>query len=140
MSDKNKSIITKESLINVILNKCEEDFISTKDLLKLIDKVSDENGIISKKKLIKSIKNSHTKSVIKDIYNLIESTIFNYLCSVDKKQDISIRLFEGISLDGTYASEKTKKNNLTGEINIVESKIKPRFKITRSYCEKINNK
>jgi nucleoid DNA-binding protein len=140
LSDKNKSVITKDGLINVILNKCEEDFISTKDLLNLIDKACDENGIISKKKLIKSIRNSHTRSVIKDIYNLIESTIFNYLCSVNKKQDVSIRLFEGISLDGTYVSEKTKKNNLTGEISFVESKIKPKFNITRSYCEKLNNK
>ncbi len=140
LSDKNKYVITKDGLINVILNKCEEDFISTKDLLSLIDKASDENGIISKKKLIKSIRNSHTRSVIKDIYNLIEITIFNYLCSVNRKQDISIRLFEGISLDGTYVSEKTKKNNLTGEISFVESKIKPKFNITRSYCEKLNNK
>lgn len=140
MGDRNKSIITKEGLINIILDKCEEDFVSTKDLLALIDKVSDENGTISKKKLIKSIKNSHTKSVIKDIYNLIENIIFNYLCTVSKKQDISIRLFEGISLDGTYVSEKTKKNNLTGEIGFVESKIKPKFNITRSYCEKLNNK
>jgi nucleoid DNA-binding protein len=140
LSDKNKSVITKDGLINIILDKCEEDFVSTKDLLKLIDKASDENGIISKKKLIKSIRNSHTRSVIKDIYNLIEITIFNYLCSVNRKQDVSIRLFEGISLDGTYVSEKTKKNNLTGEVGFVESKIKPKFNITRSYCEKLNNK
>jgi nucleoid DNA-binding protein len=140
LSDKNKSVITKDGLINIILDKCEEDFISTKDLLNLINKATDENGIISKKKLIKSIRNSHTRSVIKDIYNLIESTIFNYLCSVNRKQDISIRLFEGISLDGTYVSEKTKKNNLTGEVGFVESKIKPKFNITRSYCEKLNNK
>lgn len=140
MGDRNKSIITREGLINIVLDKCEEDFVSTKDLLKLIDKISDEYGTISKKKLIKSIKNSHTKSVIKDVYNLIENTIFNCLCTVNRKQDVSIKLFEGISLDGTYASEKTKKNNLTGEVNFVESKIKPKFNITRSYCEKLNNK
>jgi nucleoid DNA-binding protein len=140
LSGKNKSVITKESLINVILDKSKDDFISTEDLLKLIDKATDEDGIISKKKLIKSIRNSHTKSVIKSVYELLEEIIFNYLSSVDKKQDVCIRLFEGISLDGTYVSEKTKKNNLTGEVNLVESKIKPKFNITRSYCEKLNNK
>ncbi len=140
MSSKNKSVITKESLINIILDKSKDDFISTEDLLRLIDKVTDEDGIISKKKLIKSIRNSHTKSVIKDVYGLLEETIFNSLSSVDKKQDVCIRLFEGISLDGIYVSEKTKKNNLTGEISLVESKIKPKFNITRSYCEKLNDR
>ena len=142
MSNKNKAVatLTKENLINIILDKCEEDFISTDDLLKLIDKSTDENGIISKKKLIKSIRNSHTKSVIKYVYNSLENIIFDTLCSADKKQDVCIRLFEGISLDGKYVSEKTKKNNLTGEIGFVESKIKPKFNITRSYCDKLNDK
>lgn len=140
MSVRNKSIITKECLINTILDKSKNDFISTEDLIKLIDKSTDENGVISKKKLIKSIKDSHTKSVIKNVYGLLEEIIFNHLSSVDKRQDVCIRLFEGISLDGTYASEKTKKNNLTGEVSLVESKIKPKFNITRSYCEKLNNK
>lgn len=140
MNDKNKLVITKECLINTILDKSEDDFVSTEDLLKLIDKTTDEDGMISKKKLVKSIRDSHTKSVIKDVYGLLEDIIFNYLSSVDKKQDVCIRLFEGISLDGTYVSEKTKKNNLTGEVSLVESKIKPKFNITRSYCEKLNNK
>ena len=139
MNNKNKLVITKENLINIILDKCEDDFISTGDLIKLIDKATDENGIISKKKLVKSIRNSHTRFVIKDVYGLLEDMIFNILSSADKKQDVCIRLFEGISLDGTYVSEKTKKNNLTGEVNFVESKIKPKFNITRSYCEKLNN-
>jgi nucleoid DNA-binding protein len=140
LGNKNKSVITKENLINVILDKCREDYVSTEDLLSLIDNAVDEDGVLSKKKLIKSIKNYHTKSVIKDVYNLLENTIFNYLSSVDKKQDICIKLFEGISLDGIYVPEKTKKNNLTGEFSIVESKIKPKFNITRSYCEKLKNK
>jgi nucleoid DNA-binding protein len=139
LNNKNKLVITKENLINIILDKCEDDFISTGDLIKLIDKATDENGIISKKKLVKSIRNSHTRFVIKDVYGLLEDMIFNILSSADKKQDVCIKLFEGISLDGTYVSEKTKKNNLTGEMNLVESKIKPKFNITRSYCEKLNN-
>ena len=35
---KNKSVITKESLINIILDKSKDDFISAEDLIKLIDK------------------------------------------------------------------------------------------------------
>lgn len=136
----NKSVVTKENLINIISDRCNDDFISTEDLIRLIDKSTDENGIISKKKLIKSVKNSHTKTVIRDIYSIFEDVIFDTLSSVDKKQDVCIKLFEGISLDGKYASEKTKINNLTGEVNLVGSKIKPKFNITRSYCDKLNNK
>ena len=136
----NKFVVTKDNLINIISDKCSDDFISTEDLIKLIDKSTDENGIISKKRLIKSIKSSHTKTVIKDIYNMFENVIFDTLSSVDKKQDVCIKLFEGVSLEGKYASEKTKKNNLTGEVNLVSSKIKPKFNITRSYCDKLNNK
>lgn len=140
LNNQNKVIITKENLINIILDKCQDDFISSNDLLKLIEKASDDYGNISKKKLIKSIRNSHTKSVVKDIYNILEESLFESLYDVNKKHDVCIKLFEGISLDGKYIPEKTKKNNLTGKENLVESKIKPKFNITRSYCEKLNDK
>lgn len=140
MSDKNKTVITKENLISMISEKCIDDFISIYDLLKLIDKATDEYGVISKKRLIRSIRNFHTKTAIKNIYSTLENIIFESLHSVDKKNDICIKLFEGISIDGKYVPEKTKKNNFTGEIDIVESRIKPKFNVTRSYCDKLNNK
>ena len=97
---------------------------------------------ITKETLIRDIAKQTDKSIVdvKDIYNTLEKTIFDILSSVDMNGDISIRLFEGISLDGTYIPEKTKQNNLTGKVNLVESKIKPKFVITRSYCEKLNSK
>ena len=140
MNNKDKSIITKENLINLVLSKCREDYISTEDLLKLIDGAIDEDGVISKKRLIKSIKNSNTKSTIKDIYNLLEKVIFNTLSSANSECDVSIRLFEGITLDATYMPETTMISNLTGKPMLIESKIKPKFNITRNYCNKLNNK
>lgn len=140
MSDKNKTVITKENLISMISEKCIDDFISIDDLLKLIDKATDECGTISKKKLIRSIRNFHTKTAIKNIYSTLENIVFESLHSVDKKNDICIKLFEGISIDGKYVPEKTKKNNFTGEVDVVESRIKPKFNVTRSYCDKLNNK
>lgn len=96
---------------------------------------------ITKESLIKDVAKQTNKSIndVRDIYNALEQAIFNTLSSVDVNGDISIRLFEGISLDGVYIPEKTKQNNLTGKVNFVESKIKPKFNITRSYCEKLNN-
>jgi hypothetical protein len=140
LGNKDKSVITKENLINIISDKCKNDYISTEDLFELINKATDEDGIISKKRLMKSIKGYHTKSVVKDIYNLLENVIFSSLSTVNEKQDVCIRLFEGVSLDGVYVPEQTKTINLTSKTVFVESKIKPKFNITRSYCEKLNSK
>lgn len=97
---------------------------------------------ITKESLIKDIAKQTGKNIsdVKDIYNTLEKTIFDILSSVETNSDISIRLFEGISLDGSYIPEKTKRNNLTGKVTFIESKIKPKFNITRYYCKKLNNK
>ena len=97
---------------------------------------------ITKENLVKDIAKQTNKNIsdVKDVYNTLVITIFDILSSVETNGDVSIRLFEGISLDGIYVPEKTKQNNLTGELNLVESKIKPKFNITRSYCEKLNSK
>ncbi|MBO5828914.1 MAG: HU family DNA-binding protein [Paludibacteraceae bacterium] len=94
----------------------------------------------TKECLIKDIAKSTNNNVsdVRNIYNALEKDIFDILSSVDKDRDVCIKLFEGISLDGVYVPEKTKKNNLTGEMSFVESKIKPKFNITRSYIEKLN--
>ena len=139
MDNKVKSIITKENLIGNITDKCKDDKVSLEDLRELINNATDEDGVISRRKLMKSIKNYHTKSVVKDVYNVLEDVIFGVLSSADKKQDICIKLFEGVSLDCKYIPESVKQNNLTGKASLVESKIKPKFNITRYYCEKLNN-
>ena len=97
---------------------------------------------ITKEFLIRDIAKQTNKNIgdVKEIYNTLEKTIFDILSSVDVNGDVSIKLFEGVSLDGIYILEKTKQNNLTGEVRLVESKIKPKFNITRSYCEKLNLK
>lgn len=140
MDNQNKIIITKENLINIILNECSDDFISTENLIALIDRIGDEDGTVSKRKLLKAIRNSHTKSTIKDIYNILEDSLFELLSSVNKKHDVYIKLFEGVTLEGKYSPDKIKENNLTGETIMVHSCIKPKFNITRSYRNKLNNK
>lgn len=98
--------------------------------------------IKTKENIIKDISKQTNKNTndTKLFYNALESIIFDLLNSVNKEHDVCIKLFEGISLDGKYIHEKMKKNNLTGKESFVESKIKPKFTITRSYCEKLNNK
>lgn len=95
---------------------------------------------ITKENLIRDIAKQNKASIsdTRDFYNTLEKVIFNTLSSTNEEQDVCIKLFEGISLDGSYVPEKTKKNNLTGQVSLVHSKIKPRFNITRSYCDKLN--
>ena len=98
--------------------------------------------VVKKENLIRDVAKQTNNNIsdVKLIYNTLENLIFNILSSVNENEDVCIRLFEGISLDGKYVPEKTKQNNLTGETHFVQSKIKPKFNITRSYCEKLNNK
>lgn len=95
---------------------------------------------ITKENLIKDIAKQTNNSIlhVRDIYDALESVIFDILSSVDEERNVCIKLFEGISLDGIYVPKKEKKNNLTGKMSFVESKIKPKFNITRTYCEKLN--
>lgn len=94
----------------------------------------------TKENLIKDIARQTNKNIsdVRDVYNALEKDVFDILSSVDEDKDVSIRLFEGISLNGTFVPEVEKANNLTGKISVVESKIKPKCNITRSYCEKLN--
>lgn len=98
--------------------------------------------VITKDSIIKSIARNSKQTIndVKDFYDTLEDIIFDILSSVDESQDVQIKLFEGISLDGKYIPEKMKKNNLTGKVSLVESKIRPKFAITRSYVEKLNGK
>ena len=95
----------------------------------------------TKENLIKDISKQTNNNIsdVKEIYNALENLVFDILSSVDENRDVDIRLFEGISLDGIYVLAKEKKNNLTGKTSLVKSKIKPKFNITRSYVEKLNN-
>lgn len=78
-------------------------------------------------------------STIRNIYNLLEQNVAKLLSSADPNTDISIRLFEGITIDSTFIPEKTKINNLTSQVITATSKIKPKANITRSYCKKLTN-
>lgn len=98
--------------------------------------------VITKDSVIKNIARNSKQTIndVKDFYDTLEDIIFDILSSVDENQDVQIKLFEGVSLDGKYIPEKMKKNNLTGKVGLVESKIRPKFAITRSYVEKLNGK
>lgn len=77
------------------------------------------------------------RSLVEKIYNGLEEEIRSLLASADRDSDVSLRLFEGITVDSHYLEPKGKLNNLTGERITTLEKIKAKAKITRYYCEKL---
>lgn len=77
---------------------------------------------------------------VRNIYNTLEDDIEELLSSANYRTDISIRLFEGITINSTFVPEQTKTNNLTGEVITAMSKIRPKANITRHYREKLTSR
>lgn len=96
---------------------------------------------ITKKDIIKDIsKRTNTNiSDVRKIYNELENIVFEKLSSVNENQDMYIKLFKGIILEGVYVPTTVKTNNLTGKENLVQSKIRLKCNISRSYSEKLNS-
>lgn len=111
------------------------------DSLKTQEKVK---HTYTKDMLIRSIADTCHKDMgtVRIFYNALEENVAKLLSSATSDADISIRLFEGITLGSTFVPEKTKVNNLTGKFITATSKIKPKANITRSYRDKLttNNK
>ncbi len=105
------------------------------------NKIIEKNKITyTKENLIKNIAEASGKNMgtVRAVYNELENIIAECLSSASIDTDISIRLFEGITIDSTFIPEKTKVNNLTGQIITTTKKIKPKANITRNYCEKLS--
>jgi hypothetical protein len=94
----------------------------------------------TKNMLIKNIAmmSGNDVEVVRTIYNALEDDIAHLLSLASPDTDVSLRLFEGITLNSTFVPEKTKVNNLTGEEIVASSRIKPKANITRYYCDKIS--
>lgn len=136
--NKNTLTIKKDDLIKDIADNFECNFVTKESILKVISKL-DKNDSLTKENLIKAIdKINNNKTIVKDVYNMLGDRINTLLTYTDEEQDVCIKMFEGITLKGIYMPEKTKKNNLTEKVSLVSGRIKPKFNISRTYCEKLN--
>lgn len=80
------------------------------------------------------------RNTVKDVYESLEDIVSDTLSSANEDSDVSVRLFEGIVLNGVYVPSHEKVNNLTGKTIITKSKIVPKAHITRTYCDKISSR
>lgn len=95
---------------------------------------------ISRDRLIQAVADTSSVNVsmVEIVVKALENVIMSALKEANFDKDVSIKLFEGFFIDSTYVPEKKQKNNLTGKIIDVASKIKVKARITRGYTEKIN--
>lgn len=107
-----------------------------KNQLEIQDKIK---NTYTKEMIIKKIAEvcGYSTSYVRKFYNTFEDMISELLSSANETTDVSLRLFEGITIDSTFVPQKTKTNNLTGEVIVTSSKIKPKANITRNYKEKL---
>lgn len=76
-----------------------------------------------------------------DIYymiNMIENIVYDNLKKANKDESIVIALFKGMNIEGSYVPSKNKVSNLTGEIIVTSSKIKPKANFSRPCCEMLS--
>ena len=105
------------------LNKKADRIISTFTRDDLLNMISNETGV--------------SQNFARSIYDTMEEKIRFMLSQANEREDVKLKLFEGIALECKFIPEKVRKNNLTGEIITAKSKRKVKGKITKNYLEKL---
>lgn len=100
-----------------------------------------EKIVYTKDMMIKTIAKrcGEDYNTVRDVYNALEDDIVKNLSLANENTDVSIRLFEGITLNGIYSPGEVRLNHLTGKMITSSSKIRPKVSITRNYRDKITN-
>ena len=105
------------------LNKKADRIIRTFTRDDLLNMISNETGV--------------SQNFARSIYDTMEEKIRFMLSQANEREDVKLKLFEGIALECKFIPEKVRKNNLTGEMITAKSKRKVKGKITKNYLEKL---
>lgn len=94
---------------------------------------------IPKEKLLREVAKASNKDLatVQEVFSSLEDCVMNMLRKANKDNDISIRLFDGVFMEGHYTPPKQKTNNLTGKVIDVASRVKIRARISRKTAEKL---
>ena len=109
------------------------------------DKMSGNNKrkkkIYTKSALIREVAARCGKELttVRSVCNTLEDIIEELLSGVTHDEDVTLKVFKGISIGGSYVAGKTKTNNLTREIITTKDKVKPKAHFTKEYRQKIND-
>jgi len=95
---------------------------------------------LSKDDLIRAVSTESNTPlyVVTKVLNSLEVVVMDNLKKANKDSDVSIRLLEGIYVDGVYLPSRTRINNLTGRSVDISERIKVKPRSTKVYESKIN--
>lgn len=107
----------------------------------IMNKKNSGSIVITKDQLVRSLARRSGVGIdsTRLVINMLEDILKNKLSQANEKEDVIVKLFEGVSFQSKFIPAATRKNNLTGEIIDVDSKIKPKVIITKTYCNKLNS-
>lgn len=137
MQNVNKTL--KSELIQLISDESNEKVIT--EIVQQIKRtgVSKLSEQELKKLYIKLLASKLSFSINNIIHTITDEKIRELLSKANQEQDVSIKLFKGISLDSKYIPEREKRNNFTGEIMIYPPYIKPKVTFSKDYIRGLYN-
>lgn len=93
--------------------------------------------ILTQEKLIKKIANEEgiSMAMVRKVFDTADKIIFDHLSSTTPSEPMTVKLFNGISLECTYVPEKEMH---TFDDIISKEKIWVKPKVTRYYNKKLN--
>lgn len=96
--------------------------------------------LVSKEDLIENISSvtHEQKEFVKNVLEALNNTVREYLSGVNAKEEVSIKVLDGITIDGYYQEGKEKRSNITKEKITVSPKIKIKANISKYFKNKIN--
>lgn len=98
--------------------------------------------VVTKREVIRSLAKEFDMTIksVSSIYNSLENKVRLTLANADEKTNIEVHLFDGIKIESKLLPSKEKLNNLTGETQRVDKRIKAKASLSRRYMEKLNRK
>lgn len=99
-----------------------------------------KNTVYTKREIIRQVtlRTMYDLPMVKNVYNALGDVIENLLLTARANNEVTLKMFNGLSLTGKCIPEKTKKNNLTGRTIQVPSKVKVKMVTSREFCERMN--
>lgn len=98
--------------------------------------------VITKREVIKSLAEEFNMTIksVDSIYSSLENKIRLMLANANESTNIEIHLFDGIRIESKLLPSKEKLNNLTGETQRIDKRIRAKASLSRRYMEKLNRK
>lgn len=105
-------------------------------------KKSKKNSTHNRESLIKRIvqQTGRSEDVVRQIYNTLDTVVFDTLASATEDEDVKIKLFNGITMTSSFMPSKHQINNLTGKMIQTACKIRPKVTISRDYRSRMNQR